>query len=441
MLISLEEYEEGGGREKEEAGAEKSKDEIKLSRLRVCEFGPKLLTGEPTTLRRRTEYNFTPEVNAGVGGFGGLGVKRQNSIHYVSRWVLKGNTIAPADKRRKTPGVVYRTLKWDLTENELAFQPEERSVVHTAFAFEHELKRFYIKVEISGKLSDAIDRLKHRVFPPRLKKNQGTLFTLVDLGAEDKIRRDNLDSLARRLEKQMRERNLTTLALETKKKLAGGDPSKTEQKRDTSDATGEATGGVDLADLARATEKFAPASSRRERDSLGAPSSRLSPGQHLCSTSTPTPSLSSMDSTVVASQPGHTSPPVPPAPAKKSNGRQNPKTAVNDSMRPKPETEDSEPAKIAPPNREAEDHKTSPSADQGLDCEEEQPSDHLKPGKNDAERAIKVVAAELQFIEVLVLLRAWAYATFLALFIRNQQRTQKEKQRGISAGGEPSKVS
>ncbi|KAM7200300.1 hypothetical protein V8F33_004018, partial [Rhypophila sp. PSN 637] len=205
VLISLEEYDEddkGKSKEKDD------KDEMTLSRLRVCEFGPKLLTGEPTTLKRRTEYSFTPEVNAGVGGFGGLGVKRQNSINYVSRWVLKGNTLAPADKKRKTPGIVYRTLKWELTENELAFQPTERSVVHTAFAFEHELKRFYIKVEISGKLSDAVDRFKHRVFPPRLKKHQGTLSTLVDLGAEDEVRKENLDQLARKLEDQMREKNL-----------------------------------------------------------------------------------------------------------------------------------------------------------------------------------------------------------------------------------------
>ncbi|KAM7190991.1 hypothetical protein V8F20_009529 [Naviculisporaceae sp. PSN 640] len=395
VLISLEEYEEDDKKDEEQ-----DKDEATLSRLRVCEFGPKLLTGEPTTLKRRTEYSFTPEVNAGVGGFGGLGVKRENSINYVSRWVLKGNTLAPADKKRKTPGIVYRTLKWELTENELAFQPEERSVVHTAFAFEHELKRFYIKVEISGKLSDAMDRFRHRVFPPRLKKNQGTLFTLVDLGAEDKARKQNLDNIARRLEEQMREKNLVSLA------TRHIDEPRATQQQETQ-TSGYATGGVDLADLAKATEKFAPVSRPGE--------SQLKPDIY----STPTPSFASMATTLAPSQAGPASSEVPPASSPMPHAPENRKTQQEvkfevPSEKQKTETED-------PPEPEPEPQEESP--------------EDLKLRKAE-EKAIKVIAAELQFIEILIMLRAWAYATFLAMFIRNHEEKQHR-----TAGRKGSKAS
>lgn len=418
VLISLEEDEE----DDKKKGEEKDKGEVTLSRLRVCEFGPKLLTGEPTTLKRRTEYSFTPEVNAGVGGFGGLGVKRQNSINYVSRWVLKGNTLAPADKKRKTPGIVYRTLKWELTENELAFQPEERSVVHTGFAFGHELKRFFIKVEISGKLSDAVDRLKHRVFPPRFKKNQGTLLTLVDPGVEAKARKENLDNIARRLEDQMREKNLVAL---TAKNI--NESTRTEQQE--TKVSGEATGGVDLADLAKATERFAPSSKPG--------GSFLNPGIY----STPTPSFSSMATTLAPSQTKHTHYEAPLAEKPKLHTPGNSKhqqevkgdgsdeelkAGAEDPSKPK--LADPEPLKTAPnPNAKEE---TRPLSE---DCEESLGDLKLKKAE---EKALKVIAIELQFVEVLIMLRAWAYATFLAMFIRNQQ----QKQKAISTGRKGPKV-
>ncbi|KAK3313326.1 hypothetical protein B0H66DRAFT_565885 [Apodospora peruviana] len=355
VLISLEQYDDAESDKKKP----KEKDEVSLSRLRVCEFGPKLLTGEPTTLKRRTEYNFTPEVNAGIGGFGGLGVKRHNSISYVSRWVLKGSTLAPADKKRKTPGIVYRTLKWELTENELAFQPTDRSVVHTAFAFEHELKRFYIKVEISGKLTDALDRFKHRMFPPRMKRDQGTLFTLVDLGAEADAHKNSLDHLARKLEAQMRERNL--IALPTKLLDHADDPPHQTPKPPSLE---EDPGLVDLADLAKAADKFAPASE---------PTRTLQANARI---STPAPSFISTAETVVASSNGDKDlyPPLGP-------------TNVKDPPVSVPQGEDEKP----------------------------NATDMARPV---VEKVLRDIA-EVQFIEVLIVLRAWAYATFLAIFLRN----------------------
>ncbi|KAK4216638.1 hypothetical protein QBC37DRAFT_416284 [Rhypophila decipiens] len=406
VLISLEEYDDT--EEKSKDKKKHHKEPITLSRLRVCEFGPKLLTGEPTTLKRRTEYNLTPEVNAGVGGFGGLGIKRQNSINYVSRWVLKGNTLAPADKKRKAPGIVYRTLKWELTENELAFQPTERSVVHTAFAFEHELKRFYIKVEISGKLSDVVDRLKHRVFPPRLKKHQGTLLTLVDLGAKDEVRKESLDHLARRLEGQMRERNL--IAMATKSIV---DPSNADPKDETRALPEAATGGVDLADLARATEKFAPLPNP-DRDS---------PGQVLRPENiylTPTPSFSSMASTLVPSQ------------SEEVNSRSPTSPSV------------AEPSSDVTGNVTVGDPDTAiPGIHDGLSSVEASlngKTEHAKPPaeedvklKVSETRAVTIIATEPQFIEVLIMLRAWIYATVLAMFLRNEQ-----SRKGMSGGGKVS---
>ncbi|KAJ6442077.1 hypothetical protein O9K51_05629 [Purpureocillium lavendulum] len=264
VLISLEEDDETA----DETGGATEHNNVSLGRLRMCDFGPRLLTGEPTTLDSKTEWSFTPEANVGIGTVGGIGVRREKAISHVSFWVLKGNMLTAVDKRRKTSGIVYRTLKWELTENELAWQPMDKSVVHTGFAFEHGLKRFHIKVEIRGKVRGVAGKLRG-VFPPKLKRHQGISFTVVEPGSESDARKESLDSMAQTLEARMRDRNL--VANPTKSPRAGATTEdKTELPDDPAEAQrpsppgdipegGEDGMSSDLAALASATVRF-PAS-------------------------------------------------------------------------------------------------------------------------------------------------------------------------------------
>lgn len=149
-------------------------------------YGPKYLSGEPTALPRKRVYQLMPEVNAiGCSG-GGAGVNSEKATNEIRRWMF---TIQLVPGKAPSNGVVYRTLKWELTENELDSQSVHNNVIRTGFAFEHDREAFGIRVEIHGKLQKRTCQLKefwknktrHLKFPPEASPDQGSAVTLVDV--------------------------------------------------------------------------------------------------------------------------------------------------------------------------------------------------------------------------------------------------------------------
>jgi hypothetical protein len=173
--------------------------------LRVTNhFGPRKITGEPKTMSVTSKINATPNINIWGNGVGGMGLDTEKSRTYVSRWIFDGKII-PGERIRNGPkGSTYRTLKWDLSENDLDLGVEHSNEIHTGFAFEHSKQPCYLKVEISGKLQKMRHRIKHQLkFPPNHRKDQGEALTWMGLSKTDhfKTRLDPIaDSLSRDLE-------------------------------------------------------------------------------------------------------------------------------------------------------------------------------------------------------------------------------------------------
>lgn len=182
-------------------------------------YGPKHLSGEPTFMPLKKTYNMTPELNMFGTGGGGVGVSREKQIICTSRWTFTGQ-LQPGKERRLFGyrGTAYRTLKWELTENDLDSQSLHSKTIHTGFAFEHDMKPFLLRVEIRGKLQKFTDRLKEKAkrnfkFPPDLKEDQGTSLSLVLIDREDRFTR-RLDSLAQSLPHEMELENFKALPVE-----------------------------------------------------------------------------------------------------------------------------------------------------------------------------------------------------------------------------------
>lgn len=207
IQISLHDFEMAPASAK---GKRKGQTNAVASGLAVTDkFGPQMLTGKPTISFGKTSYSLKPEVGAMGAHIGGVGVSGEKMVVYSSQWVLDGHLV-PGNPDGVVPrGATYKTLKWDLSEDDFTSQsPVHGSVVHTGFAITHEAKPFYIKVKIEGKLRKLSDRLKSKfVFPPRSRKDQGTALTLLQLSSKHRNGLP-LDSLARGLKDAMLQRNL-----------------------------------------------------------------------------------------------------------------------------------------------------------------------------------------------------------------------------------------
>lgn len=185
------------------------------------DFGPRQLEGQPTEVTTKKRYHFTPEINVLGNGGGGLGYDREHEIKQTSCWMFTGNILpgsrfpANAQFDNGTRGMVYRTLKWELSEDDLQPQSTHSNVIQTAFTFEHDNDPFFIRVEIQGKLRRVSDRLKRKflMFPSETKKKEGSSVVLVlpDKELEPKRR---LDPIARGLPYQMERLNLESLRVQ-----------------------------------------------------------------------------------------------------------------------------------------------------------------------------------------------------------------------------------
>ncbi|EFX04050.1 hypothetical protein CMQ_978 [Grosmannia clavigera kw1407] len=208
VCISFEDYEEHEERPRSHRRGRRSKEDVRdamVSRLAVTEkYGPKMITGTPSTRKEKTTINATPEFGAGGCSIGGIGFRSEKTTNRSSRWILSSQPLA-GRSRHGIPGVGYNTIIWNLEENDLIAQPLHSNVFHTGLAITHEARPFYIKVQIAGKLRKLTDRLKYQ-FPARAHQEEGIALTLVNLGPEHQSE-GSLDSVAEGLATAMKWKN------------------------------------------------------------------------------------------------------------------------------------------------------------------------------------------------------------------------------------------
>lgn len=200
VLITLQEVEED--------------DSILLNGPHITDhYGPKHLSGKPTKVDTKRIYHLAPQVNVLGSGRGGVGIDIEKTVTYTSQWKFTGQLL-PAQSEDKV-GMVYRTLKWELTENDLERQSVHSTVIHTGFAFHHNNAPFLMRIKITGKLQRTRDCLHSRMrcFPPPHSKDQGTSVTLVRPDGA-KVRRGRLDQIAQSLPHALEMENYLAIPVE-----------------------------------------------------------------------------------------------------------------------------------------------------------------------------------------------------------------------------------
>lgn len=198
-------------------------------------YGPHELTGVPTQITIKENRRFTPEVNVFGQGGGGVGFDHEKSIEQTSRWTFTGTVLSESRSQRINPAfnssrprhrhsnpesewAMYRTMKWELNEDDNQPQPQHSSVIHTAFAFEHDMKPFYLVIQIQGKLQRKSERFKGNLkqllrFPSTSRKEQGT--ALVRVHPHDTANHTRrLDRIAQGLSLSMERLNMENIGVQ-----------------------------------------------------------------------------------------------------------------------------------------------------------------------------------------------------------------------------------
>ncbi|KAJ5116253.1 hypothetical protein N7456_000601 [Penicillium angulare] len=187
-------------------------------------FGPKQLEGKPTQVVTKHTIHLTPEFNVLGNGGGGLGYERERSVVTSSRWMFTGHILPGArgvgESRDQNAfqNMGYRTLKWELSEDELQSQPTHSSVIQTACALEHDDKPFFIRVEIEGKLRKRSAQLKSNVkqlfkFPSEVGREDSRSSILV-LPNRNERPTKRLDKIAEGLHLDMERLNMEGLRVQ-----------------------------------------------------------------------------------------------------------------------------------------------------------------------------------------------------------------------------------
>ncbi|PQE31435.1 2-amino-3-carboxymuconate-6-semialdehyde decarboxylase protein [Rutstroemia sp. NJR-2017a WRK4] len=192
----------------------KNNDGLDLVHM-VDRYGPKYFNGEPKTMAVLKTINGTPSINVMGNGFGGAGVNTSKVRTYSSRWSFQGMLepgTSSREKRLKGGRTgVYRSIKWELSENDIEAQSFHSNIFHTGFTFQHDRKLCYMRVEIEGKLQRTRDRFKQKLkFPPQHRKDQGLALTSIDLSRSREYTK-RLDAVADGLDQAMRDENYTEI--------------------------------------------------------------------------------------------------------------------------------------------------------------------------------------------------------------------------------------
>lgn len=173
-------------------------------------YGPKAFTGPEKFAQTKKSLKLTPDAQIMGNGFGGLGFDKEDSFTYSRRWNFSGHLL-PGKGRHWT----YRTLKWDLSENDLEPESSHSNEVHTAFTFEHGGQPFFMKVEIQGRLRQLHGRVrdKFKKFPSGMKKEESSVVTLINFGERMSFTKP-LDERAKQLQFEMEMANLNAIPME-----------------------------------------------------------------------------------------------------------------------------------------------------------------------------------------------------------------------------------
>ncbi|KAJ5159634.1 uncharacterized protein N7482_006638 [Penicillium canariense] len=176
------------------------------------DFGPRQLAGEPTKATTKKTTYLTPHVNVLGNGGGGLGWDREQTIEQTSQWLFTGNLLRGSKLGSPADDIVYRTLKWELSEDDFQPQPTHSNTIQTAFTLEHDMETFAIRIEIQGKLQRRHERVKNHVkhlfrFPKDPRQKQGISWTAVLPDESQKARR-RLDAIVQGLPFDMERLNL-----------------------------------------------------------------------------------------------------------------------------------------------------------------------------------------------------------------------------------------
>lgn len=173
-------------------------------------YGPKGFAGPEKFVQTRKSLHLTPNAQVLGYGFGGMGLDTETSFTSSNRWKFSGHLL-PGKGNQWT----YKTLKWDLSENDLEPQSTHSPEVHTAFTFEHGGQPFFMRVEIKGKLKKIHGRVKDKLmkFPASAKKEDGSVVTLINFGERISFKTP-LDERARELEFEMEMANMNAIPME-----------------------------------------------------------------------------------------------------------------------------------------------------------------------------------------------------------------------------------
>ncbi|KAK1757711.1 hypothetical protein QBC47DRAFT_376805 [Echria macrotheca] len=168
VLVTLEE----DGRQTNEPGADEPACPVKFT----DHYGPKSLRGPEKVMRTRRVKKLTPSIQVLGNGAGGLGVNIERTVEKTSRWNLTSHI------KSSEGHIWYNQLRWELKENSLEDESMRNNVIHTAFALEHNAKKFYMTVSISGKLAHRSERFKERLkkFGSSLGKDDETVTTVIE---------------------------------------------------------------------------------------------------------------------------------------------------------------------------------------------------------------------------------------------------------------------
>ncbi|KAJ5971445.1 uncharacterized protein N7479_001363 [Penicillium vulpinum] len=184
---------------------------LPLENIEVTEFfGPSILSGEKRERQISTTLEVNPKVGTGSSNIEGAGWSQRSDTSYASRWRFTGSRFVAEPSSSldalNSRSSRYQQLVWHLEENELENQAIHHSTVHSAVAFHHDSKPFYLDLQIEVKLHRWHHRLKQRLIcPPRSRR----VYTRAKIDATSNVAPDpNFVQLARNLDHAMIDTNL-----------------------------------------------------------------------------------------------------------------------------------------------------------------------------------------------------------------------------------------